>query len=60
MPVPKKRTSRSRQGHRRSHHSLTPPTLGECPQCHEMKKPHYACPHCGFYKDREVIQVDRV
>ena len=60
MAVPKKRMSRSRQGHRRSHDRLKAPTYGECPQCHEMKQPHAVCQHCGFYKDREVIEVEVV
>jgi large subunit ribosomal protein L32 len=29
----------------------------ECPNCHEPKLPHRACPHCGRYKGREVIEV---
>lgn len=60
MAVPKKRTSKSRQGQRRSHHSLTAPSYGECPQCHEIKRPHHVCPHCGYYKDAEVMEVKAV
>ena len=29
----------------------------ECSNCHELRLPHRACPHCGFYKDREVIET---
>ncbi|MFQ5450369.1 MAG: 50S ribosomal protein L32 [Nitrospinaceae bacterium] len=60
MAVPKKRTSKSRQGHRRSHHGLSIPSYSECPQCHEIKKPHHICPHCGFYKGKEVMEVEMV
>ena len=60
MAVPKKKTSKSKKGMRRSHDSLSVPAFGECPQCHESKRPHHICPHCGFYKDKEVIAVEAV
>ena len=60
MPVPKKRTSKSRQGQRRSHDKLGQPTMSECPQCHEMHSPHHVCSHCGFYKDKEVMEIEAV
>jgi len=31
--------------------------MSECPNCHEHKMPHRACPKCGFYKEREVLEV---
>ena len=34
------------------------PTRSVCPQCREIKLPHRICPHCGFYKGREVISVE--
>ncbi|MDP6625780.1 MAG: 50S ribosomal protein L32 [Nitrospinota bacterium] len=54
---PKRRTSKSKRNMRRSHDALTPPTLSECPQCHEVKIPHQVCPSCGFYKGKEVIEI---
>ncbi|HLU46453.1 MAG TPA: 50S ribosomal protein L32, partial [Planctomycetota bacterium] len=33
MAVPKKRTSPSRKGMRRSHHTLSLPTVVKCPRC---------------------------
>ena len=54
---PKRRTSKSKRNMRRSHHALTPPTLSECPQCHEVKMPHLVCPSCGYYKGKEVIKI---
>ena len=29
-----------------------------CPQCHEPKAPHRICPHCGYYRQRQVRAVD--
>lgn len=60
MPTPKKRTSKSKQGNRRAHDFLTAPAFGECPECHEVKRPHQVCPHCGYYKGKEVIEVEAV
>ncbi len=57
MPVPKKRTSRSRRGNRRSHDALKIPAFSECSQCHEMTRPHQICPHCGYYKGKERVEV---
>ena len=60
MAVPKKKTSKSKKGMRRSHDHLSVPAFGECPQCHESKRPHHICPHCGYYKEKEVVAVETV
>jgi large subunit ribosomal protein L32 len=57
MAVPKRRTSRSKQGHRRSHHHAKPPQVQYCPQCNEPVLPHRVCPNCGHYQGREVIEM---
>lgn len=33
------------------------PGLVQCPQCHELKRPHRVCPVCGYYKGKEAIAV---
>jgi large subunit ribosomal protein L32 len=58
MPVPKKRTSRTRRDKRRSHDRLTAPTVVSCPQCNEPRLPHRICPHCGYYKKTAIIEVE--
>ncbi len=60
MPNPKRRHSKARTAKRRTHDALRSANAGECPQCHEMKLPHQVCPHCGFYKGRQVREVDEV
>ncbi len=55
MANPKRRHSKARKNKRRAHDYLTALSLTECPNCHEMKLPHQACPHCGHYKGRAVI-----
>lgn len=57
MPNPKRRHSKRRTSTRRAHDALAKPVMAECPQCHEPKLPHRVCPHCGFYKGREVVEV---
>jgi len=54
MAVPKRRTSRSRQGARRSHHHVKPPHIQYCKRCNEPVLPHRVCPNCGYYQNREV------
>lgn len=54
--VPKERIPRSRQGNRRAHIKLVPLNLRECPQCHEPRRAHHACPNCGTYRGREVLR----
>lgn len=55
MAVPKRKTSKSRRDKRRTHDKATPPELVECPQCHELKRPHHVCPNCGHYRGSEVF-----
>lgn len=57
MPLPKRRVSRTRRNKRRTHDSLTPVHLVECPQCHELRRPHHVCVHCGYYRGVEVVAV---
>ncbi len=58
MANPKRRHSKRRTATRRAHDHLTAQSLSECPNCHERKMPHRACPKCGYYKDREVLEVE--
>jgi large subunit ribosomal protein L32 len=54
--LPKKRQSNSRQGHRRMHHKVKIPNLAICPQCRQLHLNHHACPNCGTYRGRQVIE----
>ena len=57
MALPKRKTAQAHQGKRRSHLSVKPPTLVECPQCHSMMRPHHVCTSCGTYQGRQVIEA---
>lgn len=58
MAVPKKKISKSRRNQRRSHDSLKSRAAIECPNCGELKLPHHICSACGYYDDREVVQME--
>ncbi|QZY57103.1 50S ribosomal protein L32 [Crassaminicella profunda] len=58
MAVPKRKTSKARRDKRRaSNIKMTSPNIVECPQCHEPKLQHRVCKKCGFYNDKEVMEV---
>ena len=54
MAVPKRKTSPSRRGMRRSHHALPTEAHADCANCGELQRPHQVSSHCGFYDGREV------
>ena len=58
MPNPKRRHSKSRTAKRRTHDTLVATQSSDCPNCREPKPPHRACPHCGYYRGRQVRAVD--
>jgi len=57
MPNPKRRHSKARRDRRRAHDALALPAQSTCPNCGEVKLPHRACGHCGYYRGRQVIEV---
>ncbi|MEI7930255.1 MAG: 50S ribosomal protein L32 [Actinobacteria bacterium] len=57
MPVPKRKMSRSRTRHRRSSWKTTPAAIANCAQCQQPKLQHTACPTCGTYNSRQVVEV---
>jgi large subunit ribosomal protein L32 len=57
MPVPKRRTSKSRRDQRRTFYKLDKPALSVCPKCKQPKQPHHVCPHCGEYKGRKITEA---
>jgi large subunit ribosomal protein L32 len=58
MGVPKRKPSHSRQRQRRAYNSvLRLPQLIKCPQCAAPHVPHRVCPACGYYNQRQVLDV---
>lgn len=57
MAVPKRKMSRSNTRARRSQWKASAPTLAQCKSCGSLKPPHVACPDCGTYAKRRVLDV---
>jgi large subunit ribosomal protein L32 len=58
MAVPKRKTTPSKRGMRRSHDAIKPLNFQECPHCGELKLPHNLCRACGQYNGRDVLPVE--
>jgi large subunit ribosomal protein L32 len=58
MAVPKRKKSKSKRNKRRTHQKIAGPNLTTCPQCGDARLPHHACPSCGTYKGRTVIETE--
>jgi len=59
MAVPKRKHSQARKNKRRSNvWKLDQPAFSKCTQCGQLKAPHRVCPHCGYYKGKEVIKIE--
>ncbi|HEX2737574.1 MAG TPA: 50S ribosomal protein L32 [Acidimicrobiia bacterium] len=59
MAVPKRKTPRAKTRQRRaSSWRLTAPPRSLCPNCGSTKLPHTVCGNCGWYRGRQVVEVD--
>lgn len=58
MAVPKKKKSKARTRARRAENfRLVASARSNCPRCNAAKLPHVVCSSCGWYKDRQVLDV---
>jgi large subunit ribosomal protein L32 len=57
MAVPKKKTSPSRRGMRRSADALKQPTYVEDKDSGELRRPHHIDMKTGMYRGRQVFKV---
>ena len=58
MAVPKRKTSSARRDKRRANWKLALPGMVKCPKCQAFKLPHRARKACGFYGDKNVLNVE--
>ena len=59
MANPKRRHSKARTRARRSQYKVkSVPTTQECANCGNAKLMHRACPTCGHYRGRAVLEVE--
>ncbi len=57
MPIPFRRTSKTRKAKRRTHQRAAMPTTLMCDNCGADIKPHTVCKNCGYYKGKQVIKA---
>ncbi len=57
MAQPKRRWSKARTGLRRSTWKLENKSYATCSECGETILPHKACPSCGKYNKRQVVEI---
>ncbi len=55
--VVRMRHTRAHTANRRSHHALLGGRFSKCSDCGAMRPPHRACPSCGKYNGRVVVDV---
>ena len=55
MAVPKRKTSRSRSGKRRSHISMSSKNIIEDKKSGEYRLSHHLDPKTGMYKGRQIL-----
>lgn len=57
MPVPKRKTSKSRRDKRSANKGLAFRSVAECLTCQAPVNPHQVCHQCGYYKGVKVLQT---
>lgn len=50
------RVNRSKTGKRRSHHAISGQRIAKC-ECGALRVSHRACPDCGKYNGRVVVDI---
>jgi len=57
--LPKRKISHYRQGKRRAAIKIKAPKTVLCSNCQQPKETHRVCPHCGYYKNMPVTEVEK-
>jgi large subunit ribosomal protein L32 len=57
MAVPKRKQSKMKGRQRRTHYTVSVSTVTTCSNCGEPTMPHVACPVCGVYRGRKVLEI---
>ncbi|HLB34550.1 MAG: 50S ribosomal protein L32 [Verrucomicrobia bacterium RIFCSPHIGHO2_12_FULL_41_10] len=57
MGVPKRKVSKMRLRTRKAANRWHAPSLGKCTQCDAPVHSHTVCPACGYYRNRQVLDI---
>ncbi len=57
MPVPKRKTSKSRRDKRSANKGMKVKAISACQTCQTPLVPHSACQECGYYKGVKVLRT---
>ena len=57
MGLPGQRRSKSSKLRRASHFAMKKSSLTACQNCKKRIPPHTACPYCGLYLGRKVLET---
>lgn len=60
MGVPKGKTTKRKQGNRRSHIHASSMNSVKCENCGELKQSHAVCPACGHYRKAQVLKTEEI
>lgn len=55
--VVRMRHTKSHTANRRSHHALKDTNFAKCTNCSELKKRHFVCSSCGFYRGKKILDL---
>lgn len=56
--LPKRKVSKGRRDRRRNHDRLHPVALVKCDNCGAFTRPHTVCRECGYYRGREIVEIE--
>lgn len=58
MAVPKRKTSKAKSRSRKAGAwKLKLRPVSTCPRCNAEKEPHAICLNCGYYNERQVLEI---
>ena len=57
-PLPKRKISKGRRDRRRAHDAIGTLNLSTCSNCSKKTLPHRVCPHCGYFRGRQVLKIE--
>jgi len=57
--VPKNKRSKAKRNTKRNSFKLSVLSIVECPRCRAKKIAHRVCQACGYYDNKEIIQLEK-